>query len=261
MARRRPADKDYAASDERMNPVRQGQARTQMFGSGHAFWPTAIKMAQETATVGQILDAARRSGFGDLTYTQIKIGLYRAPADLNIPSPVAGFMRRRYEKLLEGFDAIAKAKASVLEAERTLAEIVDELANLASDDESIYVRDRVTILEAQRAEWWQRWHTSTRALIELDLKMNPPALPTSEERTTIGLEPNAAAPDSVEERINFRIEEFLREIPNPPTEDLARIFGAENIRSPEQLPEDEEAPMETHAAGEPSLQLMLPLDA
>lgn len=215
--------------------IHPGRRRTLTFGYGHSFWEEAVRLAQQQEPVSNIVQKAKALGYA-LTATEIRAGLYSAPANLNLPIPGVVALRRQYEKISNDFNAFEIMKDLTLEATRTYSEATEDLLTLDRDipeglDEKEINRRRRSIsaeeeaLEEQRRHWFREAFKAVQACADIEVRLRDPAANN-----------NRAVPDEQPEEVGRWIQElredFQKRLPTAPGVELVEEFGQNNVRLP-----------------------------
>lgn len=183
-------------------------------------------MLKRGERIKAVLEAAHQAGYVDLTYGQVRTGILKAPATLELPVPGMKTLVRRYEKIASEFDALKIMRDLTMEAMRQYAEIDEELSGMDWDVLTIEERIRHTDLTNERKHWFAQSfklaETCAAAMLKLENPNNVMGYPTVAPATQ---------EDVARERQRL-LDEIQAALPAAPDDDLIRTFGTNNIRPP-----------------------------
>lgn len=98
------------------------------FGPSHPFWETALRLRfREGKTIGEVAEIAKKE-FPDLSYYKIRYGMRKADLSELLPEASRFFLRSRYAKLEESFNALQTMRDLTIQALQTAQETEEELA-------------------------------------------------------------------------------------------------------------------------------------
>lgn len=210
------------------------------FADGHPLFREACERRSKGAYIDDIVRWLRSSGYPDLTYRQVQLGLRRAPMDLMLPAKASGWLRDRLGAATLQWNSYVNMRDLAQNAMEEIASLREQL----DDPDLTPLREQY--LRSELWRWYGRAFDWSAGCTEIALKidsqgLDPKALADPGDEAAAELSDKAHQRRMIDEEQTRLLEDFAARIPPPPAESLVRVYGGDNVSVPSDTdPDDEE---------------------